>query len=270
VPISGGPYGLVQWEETIAKVLSKKGYATGHFGKWHLGNVEGRSPTDQGFDEWYGIADSSDETLWSAQPGFDPSVAHTAYIYEGNQGSPTRQVKPYDLTTRPEIDMEITDKVIDFMQRNATTGKPFYAYVPFTLVHYPTLPSAEFKGATGHGDWADCLAQIDHNVGRLLNAVESLSLALRPGQRAHVGLRQRRHDLQYLGGYRTTRFWSFLEDVSVLAIRRSGMSYEISILPASSGCWLAQPFLSRLSCVKLGTSATITLAEDRVDAPVSR
>ena len=63
VPLTGGPYGLVQWEETIAKVLSKKGYATGHFGKWHLGNVPGRFPTDQGFDEWYGIPDTTDETL---------------------------------------------------------------------------------------------------------------------------------------------------------------------------------------------------------------
>jgi arylsulfatase len=57
--LTGGPYGLVQWEEIIAKILSKAGYATGHFGKWHLGNVDGRLPTDHGFDEWYGIADTT-------------------------------------------------------------------------------------------------------------------------------------------------------------------------------------------------------------------
>lgn len=176
VPLTGGPYGLVQWEETIAKLLSKKGYATGLFGKWHLGNVPGRFPIDQGFDEWYGIPDTTDETLWPTQPGFDPSVAHVAYIHEGEKGSPSRQVKPYDLTTRPEIDMAITDKAIDFMKRSATAGTPFYAYVPYTLVHYPTLPSAEFKGRTGNGDWADCLAQMDHNVGRLLDTVERLGL----------------------------------------------------------------------------------------------
>ena len=48
--------------------------------------------------------------------------------------------------------------------------------MPYTLVHYPTLPSAEFAGNTGHGDWADCLAQMDHNVGRLLDAVDRLGL----------------------------------------------------------------------------------------------
>ena len=176
VPLTGGPYGLVQWEETIAKIASRNDYATGHFGKWHLGNVDGRLPTDQGFDEWYGIADTTDETLWPSQPGFDPSLAHPAQIYEGKRGTPSRVVKPYDLATRPEIDMEITDRAIDFMERSAAQAKPFYAYVPYTLVHYPTLPCAEFTGSTGHGDWADCLAQMDHNVGRLLDTVDRLGL----------------------------------------------------------------------------------------------
>jgi arylsulfatase A-like enzyme len=51
----GALYGLTQWEITMAEVLAQRGYATGHFGKWHLGATEGRFPTNQGFDEWYGI-----------------------------------------------------------------------------------------------------------------------------------------------------------------------------------------------------------------------
>ena len=61
VPIGGGLDGLTQWEVTIAELLSQGGYATGHFGKWHLGSSEGRLPTDQGFDEWYGISKTTDE-----------------------------------------------------------------------------------------------------------------------------------------------------------------------------------------------------------------
>jgi arylsulfatase len=98
---------LVRWEETIAKIASRNGYATGHFGKWHLGNVDGRLPADQGFDEWCGIADTTDVTLWPSQPGFDPSLVRPAQIYEGKRGTPSRVVKRYDLTTRPEIDMEM-------------------------------------------------------------------------------------------------------------------------------------------------------------------
>jgi arylsulfatase len=48
----GEDYGLVQWEVTMAEMLSAAGYATGMYGKWHLGQTNGRFPTDQGFDEW--------------------------------------------------------------------------------------------------------------------------------------------------------------------------------------------------------------------------
>jgi arylsulfatase len=64
VPITTGMYGLTQWEITLAEMLSDEGYATGMFGKWHLGQTTGRFPTDQGFDEWYGIPNSTDESLW--------------------------------------------------------------------------------------------------------------------------------------------------------------------------------------------------------------
>ena len=55
VPIGGAPDGLTLWEVTIAELLSGRGYATGIWGKWHLGSAEERLPTNQGFDEWYGI-----------------------------------------------------------------------------------------------------------------------------------------------------------------------------------------------------------------------
>ena len=67
----------------MPEMLSDVGYATGMFGKWHLGDTEGRFPTDQGFDEWYGIPNSTDDSFWPGQPQFErvakekihPSVA---------------------------------------------------------------------------------------------------------------------------------------------------------------------------------------------------
>jgi arylsulfatase len=58
VPFETPLYGLTQWEGTMAEMLSDAGYVTGAFGKWHLGHTKGRFPTDQGFDEWYGIPNS--------------------------------------------------------------------------------------------------------------------------------------------------------------------------------------------------------------------
>ena len=73
VPLGTGDYGLTQWEVTMAEMLSDAGYATGMFGKWHLGDSEGRYPTDQGFDEWYGIPNSSDESYWPDNGAFQAS-----------------------------------------------------------------------------------------------------------------------------------------------------------------------------------------------------
>ena len=70
VPLSSPKYGLTQWEYTMPEMLGDVGYATAMFGKWHLGQTEGRYPTNQGFDEWYGIPNSTDESLWPSQEMF--------------------------------------------------------------------------------------------------------------------------------------------------------------------------------------------------------
>src|SRR6516164_7624352 len=172
----GRPSGLTQWAITVPKLLSQQGYATGHFGKWHLGDQEGRFPTNQGFDEWYGIPNSSDVSLWTSSPEFDPKVTPVPHILEGRKDGKTRELEVYDLKTRRLIDTEITRRTIDFMKRSTQSGKPFYAYVPFTQVHYPTLPHPDFAGTTGHGDFADSLAEMDHHVGQIVDAIKELQI----------------------------------------------------------------------------------------------
>jgi arylsulfatase len=172
----GGPYGLTQWEQTLAEVLSERGYATGHFGKWHLGEIEGRYPTNQGFDEWYGIPNSTSESTWTTATGFDAKVSKVPHILEGKKGEKTRQVEVYDVKSRRLIDTEITRRTIDFMKRSVKADKPFYAYVPFTLVHYPTLAHPDFAGKTGYGEFADSLAEMDHHAGQIIDAVKELGI----------------------------------------------------------------------------------------------
>jgi hypothetical protein len=72
VPLPGeGKGGLVPWEYTIANLLSDAGYATSLWGKWHLGDTDGRLPTDQGFDEWWGYRNSADECGWTSYATFE-------------------------------------------------------------------------------------------------------------------------------------------------------------------------------------------------------
>ena len=183
VPITTGMYGLTQWEYTVAEMLSDAGYATGMFGKWHLGQTEGRYPTDQGFDEWYGIPNSTDESLWPDQAQFNAVVkegispfAVPEYIYEGRKGSPPKKIKIYDSVERPEIDGELTRRGIDFMRRNVKEGKPFFLYLPYTQTHMPVVPSVKFKGKSGNGDWGDVLLQIDAYTAQLLDAIDDLGI----------------------------------------------------------------------------------------------
>jgi arylsulfatase len=184
VPLSTGTYGLTQWEYTMPEMLSDAGYATGMFGKWHLGQTKGRFPTDQGFDEWYGIPNSTDESLWPDQAQFNAVTkenlspyAVPEYIYVAKKGAPPKKQKVYNSAERPEIDGELTRRAIDFMERQVAANKPFFVYLPYTQTHMPVVPSAEFKGKSGNGDWGDVLLQIDAYTGLLLDAIKNLGVA---------------------------------------------------------------------------------------------
>lgn len=176
IPIGGEFDGLTQWEITIAQMLSTAGYATGAFGKWHLGSVPERLPNRRGFDEWYGIPRTTDEAFWPGNPQAVAAGTPFMYVMEGRKGEDAYPVKVYDLKERRLIDEEITERTVDFMRRSVAGGKPFYAYVPYTLVHFPTLPNPKFEGKTGYGDFPDALAEMDSNVGVLLDAIDSLGV----------------------------------------------------------------------------------------------
>jgi len=174
VPLGEGVYGLVQWEITMAEMLSAAGYATGMYGKWHLGRTEGRFPIDQGFDEWYGIPNSTDESVYSSLQEFAESGVAETYVMEGRKGEAPKKVRPYRLDYRPLIDRDLTDRAIDFMTRQARSGTPFFVYLPYTATHFPTMPHPEFEGKSGNGPWADLLMQIDSYVGEILDALDTL------------------------------------------------------------------------------------------------
>ena len=81
-----------------------------------------------------------------------------------------------NVDNRRTMEAEITSRAVQFIKRNASAGKPFYAYVPFSLVHMPTLPNLDFAGKTGNGDWADCLAELDYRAGQILDAIKQAGI----------------------------------------------------------------------------------------------
>jgi arylsulfatase len=177
VPLGEGVYGLVQWEVTMAEMLSEAGYTTGMYGKWHLGRTPGRFPTDQGFDEWYGVPNSTDESVYSSLQGFAESGAAETFVMDGKKGEVPKKVRPYRLDYRPLIDRDLTDRAITFMKQQAEADKPFFVYLPYTATHFPTMPHPDFEGKSGKGLWGDILMQVDSYVGELLDTLDELGIA---------------------------------------------------------------------------------------------
>jgi len=174
---AGLPQGLIPWEITLPELLSGHGYATAIHGKWHLGDRPGRYPTDRGFDEWYGIPRTTNESMFTSSPGYDPEVVPLPYVLEARKGELVRNAALYDLEMRRLIDSELIARASAFMQRQVEADKPFFAYVPLTQLHYPTIPHHDFEGTTGAGDFADSLSEMDHRVGELIDRVAALGVA---------------------------------------------------------------------------------------------
>ena len=190
VPIGGGPDGLTRWERTIAQLLSDAGYATGMWGKWHLGSdPESRSPVDFGFDEAVWCPRTADEVFWTMQTYFpEGEVSVAPYsdakvplepepIYSRKKGSKHEVIATYDAEFRAGFDRKITDWAIDFMRRSQGDGKPFYVYLPYTQTHLPMIPDPEYVSKTKRGNFADILTQMDDFTGRILDTLDELGVS---------------------------------------------------------------------------------------------
>jgi len=160
---------------TMGELFKSVGYATAIFGKWHLGIAPESLPTAHGFDEFYGIPpdiswDSATyvdtiELTHSMSAPPDVLLERGPQIYEAVAGGPLSKVKPYTREVRAEIDNELVAKSIDFMKRQKAAGKPFFLYLPFSMGHFPNLPSKQFAGKSRIGQFGDKLMEGDHHVG---------------------------------------------------------------------------------------------------------
>ncbi|MEM7308056.1 MAG: sulfatase [Planctomycetota bacterium] len=154
-------YGLHTDEVTLADLLRAQGYATGCFGKWHLGHRPGLLPTDQGFDEFYGVPYSNDMAQFHRKEGngyeFRLPLMRDAEVieWEPDQRYLTRNS---------------TGEAVDFIERNA--DRPFFAYVPYSMPHIPLYASEEFDGTSPRGLYGDVIEEIDAGVGALVAALE--------------------------------------------------------------------------------------------------
>jgi arylsulfatase len=171
---AGSEGGLVAWERTLGDLFSEAGYATMCMGKWHIGDSDGRWPTDHGFDEWYGPGQSYDAAVWEMDPWYNPARDPVAYMMDGRKGGRVRQGERLGFELKRNADIEYKKRAFRFMEANARAKRPFFLYFNPTLMHMPAMPRKEYEHRSGNGSWADCLLQLDGDFGDILDKIDSL------------------------------------------------------------------------------------------------
>jgi arylsulfatase A-like enzyme len=168
--------GLNKNELTIAEMLKQKGYATGIFGKWHLGYQQQFLPLQHGFDEYTGLPYSND--MWpvnfDGQPITDTANWKIKYpplpLIQGN--STAKEIRTLD--DQATLTTLYTEKAVDFIGRNK--NKPFFLYLPHSMPHVPIAASAKFRGKTEAGLYGDVIMEIDWSVGEIMKTLKQYNL----------------------------------------------------------------------------------------------
>jgi arylsulfatase len=162
------PLGLHPKEETIAELVKAQGYATGIFGKWHLGSEQEFLPLQQGFDEYYGVPYSHD--MWPLHPWQEKAKYPPLHWIDGNK--PGKEIK--NLEDASELTPQITEHAVAFIKKNK--NKPFFLYVPHPLPHVPLAASSKFKGKSERGIFGDVLMELDWSVGEIMKELKAQGL----------------------------------------------------------------------------------------------
>jgi len=171
----GQPGGLHPKEVTIAELLKSVGYSTAMYGKWHLGENSERQPQMQGFDEWYGITNTTVPVDPSFPGAGSLSLVQQKILY-AKEGQEAEQVGENDLEARSLMDRELTRRSVKFIKSNARKTEPFFLFVPFTNPHHPVIPHPDFKGKSKGGAYTDALMEMDYNTGKILDAIDKAGI----------------------------------------------------------------------------------------------
>jgi arylsulfatase A len=171
-------HGISAGEMTLAEVCKQKGYATACYGKWHLGHHPKFLPTNHGFDEYFGLPYSND--MWPYHPAvmdlpMEKRLERWPYLplIEG-----TKIINP-NVTHEDErmLTTWYTERAVKFIDRNK--DRPFFLYVPHSMVHVPLHVSDKFAGKSQRGLFGDVVMEVDWSVGEIVGAIRRNGLEKR-------------------------------------------------------------------------------------------
>jgi len=181
----GAPVGLQKVDITIAEAIKPLGYATGQFGKNHLGDLDEYLPTNHGFDEFFGnlyhlnAEEEPEQVYW---PKDDPAFLK-AYnprgVLRSVAGGRIEDTGPLNRKRMETIDDETSNAAIDFITRQTRANKPFFCWMNATRMHAFTHVRQSMRGQSGMvgNEYADGMVEHDGHVGKLLKALDDLGIA---------------------------------------------------------------------------------------------
>lgn len=158
--------GLNPEEETIADILKPVGYTSAYFGKWHLGHHAEFLPTNQGFDEYFGIPYSND--MWPLNPRKDYTFPPLPLIEN------TTAIDTVDEEIQKNMTRLLTQKTISFIKRNKS--QPFFAVLSHPMPHVPLYVSDQFNGKSKRGLYGDVMMELDWSTGEIMKTIKELGL----------------------------------------------------------------------------------------------
>ena len=191
VGLPGSPLGLKKRDVTLAELLKAQGYATGQFGKNHLGDRDEHLPTNHGFDEFYGNLyhlnaeeepELPDYPKEADFPGFRKKFGPRGVIHSWALPDGTQKIEDTGPLTKKRmvtIDDDIAARAVEFIEKQTKAGKPVFVWVNFTHMHFRTHPKPESVGQSGRwqSPYHDTMIDHDKNVGTVLKKLDDLGMA---------------------------------------------------------------------------------------------
>ncbi len=181
VGLPGADLGLKAEDPTIAEMLKPMGYATGQFGKNHLGDLDEHLPSNHGFDEFFGnlyhlnAEEEPELPDYPKDPKFHEKFGPRGVIHSYSDGR-VEDTGPLTKKRMETVDEEFLEAALDFIDRTHKQKKPFFVWFNSTRMHIWTHLKPESEGVTGQGIFADGMVEHDGHVGHLLDKLDDLGI----------------------------------------------------------------------------------------------
>jgi arylsulfatase A-like enzyme len=186
VGMPGADVGLQKEDPTIAELLKPMGYATGQFGKNHLGDKDEFLPTAHGFDEFFGnlyhlnAEEEPEDPDYPKNPEFKKHFGPRGVLHCWADGKGGQKIDNTGALTKKRMetfDEEVTEHALHFIDEAHQANKPFFIWYNTSAMHFRTHCAEKHKGKSGQGDYNDVMMAHDEKIGIMLNKLDALGIA---------------------------------------------------------------------------------------------